>query len=183
MAVHRLPQRGWGWIREQECRDPECEDCPYHQSKLLKHVHFGSCYSVKDCPGQSVIYNCDRWSGSSGETRWANPYCEGAPKHVLDGNFCYAHSSNNEQCGIGSKPRRWYTTYSCYYSQLPDGELRAAEEMEVTDTNINVGIAMAMLLLVCFIGLVVGYLMHRRRKKKKSAENNSFLCDADTDNI
>lgn len=150
------------------------------------NVRFGQCYAVSDirgCPGKTVKYECDNWSGSLVARYWDNMSCKGAPKRVVDGDICHpsrANKANNEECA-GNKPphrRRWYT-YSCYYTSLPAGELRAEEEMKMMNTNnLDVGIVAAMLLFVCIFGVIVGYLMHRRRKKKKFAEKKSSLCDA-----
>merc|ERR1712130_648800 len=56
------------------------------------------------------------------------------------------------------------------------------------DSNMHIGIVAAILLFVCFIGIIFGYLIHRRRKKKRSVQKRQKLLafnekETESDNL
>merc|ERR1712130_285571 len=136
------------------------------------HIHFGRCYdgAVYGCDGQSMVIG-----------QWDNSNCDGVPKEQVNNMqmSCYGKPFGPQECGNSdNNNRKWYK-YECYGGNFHAAEEEIGDVAAEMDPNINIGIVMAILLFVCFIGVIVGYLIHRKNKKK-SAEKNSLLCEATT---
>merc|ERR1712228_893397 len=160
----------------------------YCTSRHERKVYFGKCYPAPGCPDESVMHTCSHDQNENGLVRlgWENPHCEGIPDHMFSSDICYPYSFSqifdtfpSEFCDKYKIPRQRFYKYEC---RIPGTGWYHAENEAIgggddvpIDSHMNAGIVAAILLFVCFIGVIFGYLIHRRRKMKKSTQKRGGL--------
>merc|ERR1712228_209439 len=195
-----FPPQTWivGWIRELECWGHQCARCI---TRYEQRVYFGICYPDPNCPGGTVMHLCDdnQRENDLVRLRWTNLDCEGTPDQMFRSGMCYPYSfaqafppGISGICDLEDSNQHKYYKYEC---RIPGSGWYHAENEAIDgsddvtiDSDMNNGIASAILLFVCLIGVIFGYLIHRRRKKKKYEQKRVkvLACDekgTKTDNL
>lgn len=141
-----------GFIIKYECTDSKCQNC---QFAYERSVHFNVCFPnvFQDFGGRGQIYQCHQghFDGSVRIRSWNDINCNGPLVQEITSNM-YIRADCDR-----------FFKYTCMLSGR--GELRMSTEEENDSRNVNIIIVMVSVSIVCMIGIIVGYLMHRKRKK------------------
>merc|ERR1712228_228996 len=124
------------------------------------------------------------------QLHWTNPDCEGFPQQtIFNSDICYPSSfAQGFPPGICHLDSIGFFKYECRVANYhADGEAIDGSGDVPMNSDMNTGIFAAIFLFVCLIGMIFGYLIHRRTKKKSAQRRDKLLaCDEKenkTDNL
>merc|ERR1712129_285825 len=141
------------------CPHDECnQNC--HLLKRKQMHHFEICSEAENNPGTYLIDHCMAVNRVLTQT-WDNPQCDGEP---LLSEIMF---NCNE-----IKPGMFYSLKCSNVRSEPDLRL----PMDSVSKNVYMNISVTLLSIVCIIGIIVGYLMHRRRKKSAEVPLLMMIC-------